>query len=153
MRWHGYDQEENSHPVRPWWRFNAATSSFGMRGKLSEFGRMVRKDGRQGPECFWSRYRGPSRAEMLEAITGHLVNIDKGSPLPDPKPLALQVWLWPASGCTRVVLAIEPNGAVVFSSLGPVGPLLNAHGQAVFPPRPAVLVAGPGSPWAPGPRD
>lgn len=134
--WHGYPQHPDAHPERPWWR----------RVGVS----LVRVDDlavERQPSCThtgapavapwadsviielgdWTASTGESCADLDEL----LARVDAAHPLPPPPPLVAQVWFWPDTERHEMVAALhEPD-------------------PGRWPPRGAVLVYGPLSPWAP----
>jgi hypothetical protein len=143
--WHSYEQGEARHPDRPWWRWVAYEDRKG-----DERDMLVRIDGREA-------------AAMAVSVLEIAEEIDREHPLPVPPPKCGQVWVWP-TGFAATVQAVDPTGlidpegarrgGVVWPCTTPV--TLPAAPYAcgwsatsAWPPAGAVLVAGPGAPWAP----
>ena len=146
--WHGYEQGQDAYVERPWWR--RATS---LTWRRTDGWMVTEQPSVFGWTCLlWHEATGQSvGVRVSQVLSKALAQVDTEHPLPDPEPRLRQVWVWLASGCSRELIAIEPDGTLVFSGLSP-GRLVDGNGKPVYPPRPAVLVAGPGSPWAPAPR-
>lgn len=120
MNWHGYPQHPDAHPERPWWH-------------------------REG--LHWRRIDG------WGSDGGSIASMDAKMPLPPPEPRCLQVWLNVERG-DQVVVACVDTGGIAWSfspnNTNSVGlPSAVALRLDPWPPPGAVLVAGPGSPWAP----
>lgn len=129
MTFHGYPQDPTAHPERPWWRGPIMRESDGV--------------------IVWRR--SDSADTGHPCLRGALAAIDREDPLPPPEPLCGQVWVL-RSGRSVMVVDVVPQtveGAWMVS-LG--SEALTARGAGVtcpWPPPGAVLVAGPGAPWAP----
>jgi len=153
--WHGYEQDDNAHERFPWW---ASVGSFAWE----------RCDGRAirphplgwsvtGPHDALYPDGGPCRYDFERcAYTGPsqpvdiIEMIDREHPLPPPEPRCGQVWKVP--GTPAAMVASErypwfaswmPAYALVASGLA-TGTVI----EDTWPPPGAVLVAGPGAPWA-----
>lgn len=131
---YGYPQHPDAHPERPWWR------------------KLYREVPGRAPEHFaWARTdrRVVSRTEVEQAIIDILAALDREYPLPPPPPLCQQVWVEPrrggAGGGHRAIVGVDPCGAVY--TVGYAG--VQRHAPGCWPPPGAVLVYGPGAPWAP----
>ena len=139
--WHGYPQHPDAHPERPWWRREFQDSRI---PECREWA-WIRTDSRRGPS---DMMRGAMLRDALDRI-------DKENPLPAPEPRCGQVWLCvdPSlpSPVEDMVVGIERMGA---TSLVRWGTRVASTGvydpqNKTWPTPNAVLVAGPGSPWAP----
>lgn len=114
----GYGQHSDSHPMRPWWRFD-------------------RKEG------WWRRSDGDVCGELaIEAW-----DRENPLPCPPPRCGEVWVWPEDASsqqhnelGSHALITNIDEDG--VYAGMECV-----AFGVNDWPPPGAVLVAGPGSPW------
>jgi hypothetical protein len=127
--WYGYPIAEDAHPERPWWT----------RIVTIEYSTFPP----QPAAWFWRRTDGLS-SEDLDAI-GYL---DATNPRPAPPPLCGQVWRW-EPGYFILMSYVRPDGTWCYAGqLNLVQPGANAGGQT-WPPPGAVLVYGPGAPWAP----
>lgn len=130
--WNGYDQHPDAHEERPWWRL--LRREVLMSGDVDED--WERSDGGLcgAVDC-------PNEHER----TAMLARYDAAHPLPAPEPRCGQVWVWsdasPWRGLEMTVVAV--TGAGVFFG-GRADPWAGS-----WPPPSAVLVAGPGAPWAP----
>lgn len=126
--WHGYPQHPDAHPERPWWR-------------LSRHGGYVRTDGEEAAEV------GSDRGGFLGILHGHelttqaLAEFDCKRPLPPPEPRCGQVWYMTDSGTSKMV-----GRCGTLSITWADG---TKRSTAEWPRPNAVLVAGPGAPWAP----
>lgn len=121
-------------PERPWWRRHGVPC----RGV-----QWLRVDGKQA--LAW-RYgdEEPAHATMLAALDA----FDGANPRPIPEPLTAQVWSYP-DGRTESIPRVIPgseNGGQRARLFGDAGPRFNGD---AWPPKGAVLVYGPGAPWAP----
>ncbi len=67
---------------------------------------------------------------------------------PAPEPRCGQVWVWHQSDIARMVLQTGPEHRIWFGWAGDTEWTMARHMEH-WPPPGAVLVAGPGSPWAP----
>lgn len=128
--WHGHAQAPDAVEDRPWWINVHHPDEHGptvvMRGFGPTDSLLQRRD-----------MPGPGQVEALyEAMDAW----DAAHPRPVPAPACGQVWAWP-SGSHRMVVAIESSGVAVFG-----GRVQSSDGH--WPPRGAVLVAGPQAPWA-----
>lgn len=141
--WHGYPMHPDSVEGRPWWR-HCVYSNDGAH-------LLVMRDFKEG-------------SLMAEAdhpdLPAAMVAYDTAHPLPPPPPRCGQVWLWPDSDRQHLVTDITTRGSghtgITLGLEGPdcwlphVPPELAPHSsQSPWPPPGAVLVAGPGAPWAP----
>jgi membrane-associated protease RseP (regulator of RpoE activity) len=133
--WHGYDQVEDAHPERPWWQ---------------------REPGHEPGEG-WRRTDGELLSYSLGAwkkfgTVTMLDERDRTDPLPPPDPRCGQVWVWLETAglhaSAQQVLAVR-----ALTSSAPrvefVGSAIDIFQEKDWPPPGAVLVAGPGAPWAP----
>jgi hypothetical protein len=134
--WHGYPQHPDAHPERPWWR---PISS--MR---------------------WRRTDG--RISRAACVCDELARLDTAHPMPPPEPRCGQVWVT-LTGVESMVQMVYSNGAGTrtidlpdhhfFWPPDPERPdscwgsAPETLTTADWPPPGAVLVAGPGAPWAP----
>ena len=131
--WHGYPQHPDAHPERPWWR-----------GGRTDDGALYlrRADGHEEIVARMLMEHGSSAACIAAYDAAH--------PLPCPPPMCGQVWVWPGEHKARLVVAVF-DGDPVFIGWT----FSHSLNQAVALPRRgadmagAVLVAGPGAPWAP----
>jgi hypothetical protein len=140
--WHGYSQHPDAYPERPWWR------------------RWIGPPHARPGESGWLRADGV----FTIGDDGYLAARDTAHPLPPPEPRCGQVWVTP-SGVESMVQMVWPNGAGTrtidlpdhhfFWPADPERPN-SCWGSAPetlttadWPPPGAVLVAGPGAPWAP----
>jgi hypothetical protein len=119
--WHGYEQGEARHPDRPWWRWVAYEDRKG-----DERDMLVRIDGREA-------------AAMAVSVLEIAEEIDREHPLPVPPPKCGQVWV---RGHVESML-VARSEHVLWWGDGDSAPVKE------WPPAGAVLVAGPGAPWAP----
>ena len=127
--WHGYPQHPDAHPERPWWR-------------LVERG--FRREA-------WTRLDGLTHDCWGQDTSEHLGRLDAAHPLPAPEPRCGQVWVVPERKPGRGPWAMMVGGAWRLDgerhyrwAWMPVG-----AETSEWPPPGAVLVAGPGAPWAP----
>jgi hypothetical protein len=161
MRWHGYPIPDDAIGLRPWWRqmedwsptlddWPDAAKPWPPGAVGYSIGVYLRTDG--------ARIEIARRAGR---ITDDLDAYDRAYPLPVPPALCGQVWAWPADGTQGQVIAVRPDAPVI----GQPRTVTAVFGAAVvptdgpfrtdqvaaehWPPACAVLVAGPGSPWAP----
>jgi hypothetical protein len=127
--WHGYPQHPDAHPERPWWR---PISSMRWR----------RTDGRISRAVCWPDALDEDEAEVVHAqdVCDELARLDTAHPLPPPEPRCGQVWVLPdvATHCT--VIGVQDGAGYYVDPRG-------VH-RMPWPPPGAVLVAGPGAPWA-----
>lgn len=148
--WHGYPQAEGAHPERPWWR--------------AIWGPWPNVAPRQNYALRWMRgddfeclvvNEDHIRMQMYEHtchpdITALLAAHDAEHPLPTPPPLVGQVW----AGVKRlygggpmeaeeVMIAWINQEKVAIANYGYTWP------RHAWPPPGAMLVYGPGAPWAP----
>lgn len=131
MNWHGYPQHPDADAARPWWRVTATSHPIRTDGTIA----VVR---------------------LGETITQSMQRTDKDSPLPAPPPLCGQVWVWPSyGGCSSMIHEVATNDKSAEQWRAHVGSksrYVSTNPDIVYDPWPfrdAVLVAGPGSPWAP----
>ena len=129
--WHGYPQHPDAHPERPWWR-----------KMVTSWERRIRTAHEKGPDpgsLSWLRDDGAALPdhESLEAY-------DTEHPLPAPEPRCGQVWV--SGSDERMVTALHHGMAYLNGQ--PYASRFDGR-PAPWPPPGAVLVAGPGSPWAP----
>jgi hypothetical protein len=139
--WHGYEQGEARHPGRPWWRWVAYEDRKG-----DERDMLVRIDGREA-------------AAMTVSVLEIAEEIDREHPLPVPPPKCGQVWVWLGDAVTERSVVSRHSGVAWFQAevgrVGQSGGVEIAQAEcwgcadANWPPAGAVLVAGPGAPWAP----
>lgn len=148
MNWHGYEQRDDAHPQWPWWR----------RGTLNEGYGWVRSDGRTQHLRGGEQLTDDEKAELRESVakdgdaTSMLIQVhDREHPLPAPEPKCLQVWKIPGNPAQVVIIEDAPWFPVTlmtkFTAFALTGEALLV--EHAWPPPEAVLVAGPGSPWAP----
>lgn len=131
--WHDYPQRPNAHPERPWWvrvydRFSVPAWRRPTDGLLGPS-----ESGQLGPHEY-------------DYVLDQLAHLDRENPLPAPEPRCGQVWLWleddeKEAGTSATVLFVDST-EVAF--MGPC-----TYSRDGWPPAGAVLVAGPGGPWAP----
>ena len=168
MIWHGYEQHPDAHGERPWWRgqFHLAGRWWWRRDGWDV---MVHKDA-----AGWAVFRRdddgratePPLAASSTTHNGALEAFDRENPLPPPPPQCGQVWVHeepdaPAGPRTvhMTISGVDMQAGVVravrFSWVGGdycgrFRPSWSEDGETVtgWPPG-AVLVYGPGSPWAP----
>lgn len=142
---------------RPWW--NRVADEDGVKS--------VRRDGKQGLVWKYGDSPCPPVADVLAAIDA----VDREHPLPIPTPLVGQVWILrdggdrygAHTGLSRMITEIDPNDPrpghlkVTFGGrhllrdqvdVAPPG-IEPQDGAQAWPPPGAVLVHGPGAPWAP----
>lgn len=135
-KWHQYPQHPDAHPEKPWWRKQYKRRGDGSLEHLA-----------------WRRTDG--RMESALAVERGLIDIldaiDREHPLPPPEPRCGQVWKVPGRPADMAVTEEWPwSGKALAAILA-----RNAAGQPAlafdrtWPPPGAVLVAGPGAPWAP----
>lgn len=115
-----YGQDSNSHSLFPWWRMVD--------------GCWIRRDGKRNPEGL-----GPKDSLLAE--------YDRENPMQEPSPMCGQVWHWIENahryGSSQVVTSIRQDGDMQIVTMG--GEPIRYYD---WPPEGAVLVSGPGSPWA-----
>lgn len=143
--WHGYPQAPGAHPERPWWvrgtRSDGWAIRWGLPGNRGWFAQDPKGRGHDLPGTF---------DEAMAAI-------EREHPLPCPEPRCGQVWVWPEGavslmdGETRVTVETHIMVLAVGRRDGWWQWRHANHHSALteWPPPGAVLVAGPGAPWAP----
>lgn len=152
ITFHGYPQHPDAYPERPWWRLD--------RSPIDGWEVSPR----------WAREGAPYVQAVLEFGASHppadvLADIDRTdhySPMPAPRPMCGQVWVWPhASGGERqaMVTSVRPgswDGGKVTGLLVEMFGVSSYYvsldpetGATNWPMLYAVLVAGPGAPWTP----
>lgn len=175
MDWNGYPQHSDAHPERPWWRgrhyewrrSDGVTALFraelGGAWLVSHPGRSERGTLRDaaGVAVFPQLSIGECGGDILR-------HVDRLDPLPPPPPKCGQVWQWP-SGFSATIQAVDPTGmcdpggplgqgsrpGVVWPCTVPAQSCATGRyvagwtDRGLWPLRRAVLVAGPGAPWAP----
>lgn len=140
--WNGYPQRPDAHPERPWWR--KMVTSWNYRIKTAHE--------RHPDPGSWSWLRDDGAT-----LPNHesIEDYDNEHPLPAPNPMCGQVWVCfsvtPPLIVEDMVLSVERMGG---ASLVRWGTGVSSTGACdpeggTWPPSSAVLVAGPGSPWAP----
>jgi len=143
MKWHGYEQAARSLSGRPWWRQHEVQ---GFR----------RSDGLELHRAIggWGLFDGPAVATLLIArgtqlaefssegrsISQILEQVDAEHPLPVPEPKCGQVWVWLEDGVDESGGRMEKGEEAMITRLHNL--------ERTWPPPGAVLVAGPGAPWA-----
>ena len=136
--WHGYPQHPDAHPERPWWRLSMRDATW--PEEVEE--EWVRTD---GGVC--GAVSCPSDDERVAMLDRY----DAGLPLPCPPPMCGQVWRVDGLEVT-IVRVVDGVGFALAPSPGgwTWGGYASASLAAVNASAPnAVLVAGPGAPWAP----
>jgi hypothetical protein len=73
---------------------------------------------------------------------------DRKHPLPPPPPMCGQVWVWPEGDAETIISTCRGWWTTFRTRPGLFNPGA-ATSRESWPPPGAVLVAGPGSPWAP----
>lgn len=134
--WHGYPQHPDAHPERPWWRWCHDDACY------------ERADG--------ATYE-PDEASLARAlgtydVRAQLAAYDASHPLPAPPPLCGQVWVRGGyQGQIADVMRMDDGHLTIswgFEVTCRTGGRRD-HGEEPWPPPRAILVAGPGAPWAP----
>lgn len=154
--YYGYDQHPDAMEGRPWWRRAASgyrrSDGRAARQQVVEHD-VVEKKGR-AVILYGARTRHRSNEEVLEEVA----RIDREHPLPAPEPKCLQTWITP-SGDHHVAVGVKDGKAVFLAAVAgeqfevvghgalPVWPVYVFVAEE-WPPPGAVLVAGPGAPWA-----
>jgi len=132
--WYGYPQAPGAHPQRPWWTAIAWS-----------------RVGDEITVTSWYRHGGHrTGGENLSAI-------DREHPLPAPPPRCGQVWVWPdglepgrAEMVTGHFVCVAGTTTITTDEFCySTGGGDEDSGCRDWPPSGAVLVAGPGAPWAP----
>jgi len=119
--WHGYPQHPDAHPELPWWRKEPIRF------------RSVRSDGKI---VKWQALGSPS-LRSPEQVESNAKKIDPPPPPPPPR-------------CGQVWADIDgKHDAMVVRVIGGVAWMPGNVQHREWPPERAVLVAGPGAPWAP----
>lgn len=166
---HGYPQHEDAHPERPWWR---------MRGMF-----WVRSGGHNVPAIKPWRgiVDGLPKERPSADVLADMDATDREHPLPAPPPMCGQVWRvnvpphaecdYPSAYDVKVdrISYVGTIPEIVWLGAGRRGVGEWRHGDTTgfpqgrdpsfhplpeaWPPPNAVLVAGPGAPWAPPPID
>lgn len=136
-----YPQPQNAVDDRPWWRqvFSYAD------GHAHEY--LLRVDGRD-------IYEHRIDVEEMKGWDD-LVEYDREHPIPVPEPRCGQVWVRPDWSLSEYILeavciAVIRSGSCIVSAQ--MGSGFAEQGYSYpdgWPPKGAVLVAGPLSPWAP----
>lgn len=151
--WHGYPQHLDAHPERPWWRRLVPDDeeSPWRRADGVELCPAVAWVGGDHYDCGWQDGAGwvakarelwPFRLSAIRSVEEEAIAlVDAAHPLPPPEPRCGQVWVLPdlATHCT--VIGVQDGAGYYVDPRG-------AH-RMPWPPPGAVLVAGPGAPWAP----
>lgn len=153
--WHGYPQDPDAHPERPWWRKSGGTEL-----RVDGLRLFYETDGVWLSHPTWEADRvlvrahiswGKQSADTIEPpyVEDMMVLADRDFPLPVPEPRCGQVWV-AASGVfvaeDTVVTVVRRDGKPFSVTMG-TGDMRTD--TARWPPFGAVLVAGPGAPWAP----
>ena len=125
-RWHGYEQAPGAHPSWPWWVWHEASTPRATWGPV--LGSWVRTD-------------GMIAAGEKEDAWQEAASLDRDEPLPVPYPKCGQVWVW-TNGDGFGVIAVV-GGKPAFGRY-----VKGVNDGPAWPPPGAVLVAGPGAPWA-----
>jgi len=156
MDWHGYPQHPDAHPQRPWWRRSGDDESPWVRSDNATLTPVAEYVGGDTYDAGWQSHDGwvlrvpdvwMGRMAAIHTLeSGSLATYDAEHPLPPPEPRCGQVWVWVAAsawqGLQMTVSTVTAVGGVHF------GTRRDAW-DAPWPPPGAVLVAGPGAPWAP----
>lgn len=89
----------------------------------------------------WIIDRGMCPTRPEPPVSDQLLAYDREHPMPAPAPKCGQVWVWPPEGgVDRMVTdVVRRSGAAK----------MDGDWWTEWPPIGAVLVAGPGAPWAP----
>lgn len=85
-------------------------------------------------------------------IADMLTLADRTHPLPVPEPRCGQVWVDSTSEFMITAVQHLPGGAHEWQGIGWASTREESPNYAPWPPPGAVLVAGPGAPWAPVPE-
>lgn len=156
---HGYPQHIDAHGTRPWWR---RLTRNGRRDPYTwarpDGGRVTRQPGPgywASRHVLWHVDTGMHDGDVLATgITDEaLAAYDAAYPLPAPPPLCGQVWVW-SDNRQALLTEVYRTAAGLRVDLGeyaawPEGVPDEGHFHVAWPPPGAVLVAGPGAPWAP----
>jgi hypothetical protein len=152
--WHGYPIAKGAHPARPWWNGGPdpyIASIWWFRSDGAPLARMTRAEGeRRSVESEHFMRKGETEAAAL-------ARIDREHPLPAPPPKVGQVWVTDSDGADAFGAGsarfFDVELAVVGVRRNPVTGVSILWGDggntSEWPPPGAVLVAGPGAPWAP----
>jgi len=131
--WHGYPQHPDAWVRYPWWRW----TKDGLRRIDGLLAHAPLRDDMTDDE--WQA----RDVEAMDRAEAH----DAAHPMPPPPPMCGQVWVWP-EGDAETIVSTRGGWWTSF----PTRPGLFNPGSATsresWPPSRAVLVAGPGSPWA-----
>jgi len=156
--WESYLTKGSRHPRRPWWQFVGMAPATPEEMEDPEWmhhleEQWVRVDGHA---VLWD---GSSKGNVDEALESY----DREKPMDAPLPAIGQVWrVQPAGERTAIekpVTLVREDAEMVCCRLGehddPLRPSRTWHcteprdGFGPWPPEHAILVAGPGVPWAP----
>lgn len=132
-----YPQHPDAHPERPWWQQILHSLNFPPTEVWE------RSDGHALHEFDGGLvdYAGTTRWVHNGTVSECLRAFDAAHPLPPPPPLVGQVWH--EDGDEFMIRRVaRDNGGVEWWAN-------SAHPSTHWPPFGAVLVAGPGAPWAP----
>jgi len=144
--WHGYEQGDNAHPEFPWWTWVAEQSTHGTY-LLSQVGRWLRGDGQKSERVAWTYQEGRGHETMMRVLADkaeeEICYIGQESPLPPPEPRCGQVWVNVTTGASHMITDVKDGIAWMGS-----GKLATWPPEDEFSDEVAVLVAGPGAPWA-----
>lgn len=97
---------------------------------------------RKKPEGYWLRIDGEQSVYGRKPESA-MATLDHEHPLPPPEPRCGQVWRF-REGHQAMVAYVRPDGSCAFAGAGEA-----FAAKEPWPYPGAVLVAGPGSPWAP----
>jgi hypothetical protein len=164
--WHRYPQPREAHAERPWWR---TLDAAGVTWERVDGRRLMPVRPTADPTDYrrvvWFVGTSDEGREVEGTLAEALAAVDAAEPLDAPPPLVGQVWVWPehdAGGTEHLVSSVQcwPEGEVwgvqmggrwqVFGRGADMGEGYRAGDRArmTWPPEGAVLVAGPGAPWA-----
>lgn len=143
--WHGYPQAPGAHPERPWW----------VRGSRSDG--WILRWGLPGNRGWFAQDPGGRGHDLLGTFDEVMATIDREHPMPLPEPRCGQVWVSVAESFDAMITSTFVNmmgTRTVFCEdwhcFWPKGEEPEAPSfPGAWPPPRAVLVAGPGAPWAP----
>ena len=137
--WHGYPQRGWVDPERPWW------NTGDVREWRRNDGLVISRDRFDPPLSHIISIGSDEPFEIAAA------RADAERPVPPPPPRCGQVWALPGKTAEMVVSEVPPHfptammvSAVIAGVDGVEVPL-----DDTWPPPDAMLVAGPGAPWAP----
>jgi hypothetical protein len=147
--WHGYEQDKNVHPTRPWWTRAQGGAYIRTDGVFIKARKrlITGKDGRK-PACWehWFEMESAMGIRQFDTAEAAMERIDREYPLPMPDPRVGQVWAirygdgWDFMSIIGV--RIYDNGSHLIRLVG-----INRDEQVSQVPEWALLVSGSGSPW------